>query len=388
MVDDSVIIADLIAGAKEIRAQLPRLEKAVEQYRDQFNALRGKKAANENLIDKLQNQAGQCPIDCRISCDKDFSDLITGLIAENDGYEAELQKVTEQGTLAKSNLTIARGAIVDAEEGAESSRQEEISALRDNESIQTIIREYENEISKAESFDTKKEARLTAKREELAGIEPAAGCDWELTDAEPLSRRKKELEDEARELKLKIAEQTKARNALANLKSSMADGALAGYHAEAWKAIAEAVGPKGLQGELVKDILAPLTEAIQNKFIYMGIQKTFYFQTEDDKGNEIFQFGWTSEDGDRRNFDALSTGEQMLLLIAMMTTIIDMMNPPMKVLCIDNAENLDSGNLRRVLHGIISAGRNFDNIIFIGVMDINPEDYPEWRVWNLSEAAA
>jgi exonuclease SbcC len=167
----------------------------------------------------------------------------------------------------------------------------------------------------------------------------------------------------------------------------MIDGVTAGYHADAWKNIAEAVGAKGLQGELVKDALAPLTEAIQAKLTAMDIDKAFYFQTESDGGKEIFQFGWKAADGERRNFDALSTGEQLLLLIALMVTVIERADPPSKILIIDNAEQLDSENLRRVLHGLTTAGANLDNIVFLGVMDlldIQPEA-DGWTVWDLNE---
>jgi exonuclease SbcC len=264
-------------------------------------------------------------------------------------------------------------------------RQEEFSAFRDNERLRREIRAAEDRLAKAETFYIIKAERLAAKRGELARFLPENAEEWLLIDTAALRERERELTAEIDSLKSKIAEQTKARNALGNLKNSIADGIAAGYHAEAWKRIAEAVGPKGLQGEMVKDVLAPLTEDIQAKLRQMNIDRTFYFQTMDDKGKEVFQFGWQDSDGKRRNFDALSTGEQMLLLIALMTTIIERLNPPLKILVIDNAENLDSGNIRRVLNGLTTAGANLDNIIFIGVMNISPDDAPGWHVWNLSE---
>jgi exonuclease SbcC len=266
-----------------------------------------------------------------------------------------------------------------------------VDALRDNESIQAIIRDYEAEIAKAESFDATREARLTAKSEELRGMMPGEGDAWGLIDVVPIAERVSALEGDIKSLMAKITEQTKSRNALATLKSSMVDSTVAGYHLDAWKAIAEAVGPKGLQGELVKDVLAPLTEAIQAKLQQMDIDKSFYFQTQDDKGKEIFQFGWRGAGEQRRNFDALSTGEQMLLLIALMTTIIERLDPPLKVLCIDNAENLDKKNFERVLAGLTTAGVGFDNIIFCGVMDlagVAPSTEHGWRVWDLSRGGA
>ena len=95
----------------------------------------------------------------------------------------------------------------------------------------------------------------------------------------------------------------------------MVDSTEAGYRADSWKRIAEAVGPKGLQGEMVKDTTEPLSAAVQDKLNQMDLKdRAFYFQTTDGKDKEVFQFGWGVIDHERqtmelRNFDALSTGE-------------------------------------------------------------------------------
>jgi exonuclease SbcC len=385
-VDNSAAIAATTANMEAILGQLPTLEKAVEAIRDEYNGVKAKKAAAEQLLAKIGNQTGQCPIDCRIECDKDFTNLASELAAEIEGYTTDMNEICQRGTVARANHEGARQAAQEAQNEINRLRSEEVTALRDNESIQAIIREYEAEIAKIENFDVAKAERLAAKREDLTSITPPGADAWELVDTAPLTERETAINAEIQGLKEKISEQTKARNTLANLKSSMIDSTVAGYHADNWKRIAEAVGPKGLQGELVKDTLAPLTEAIQTKLQQMGIDKAFYFQTEDEKGKEVFQFGWAAQDGERRNFDALSTGEQMLLLIALMTTIIERLNPPLKVLAIDNAENLDSGNIRRVLNGLTTAGANLDNIIFSGVMNIDPAEVKGWRVWDLGGA--
>ena len=386
-VDNSAAISMANERMEALRGQLLSLEQAVERCRDEYLAVKNKKMASEDLVNKISQQTGQCPIDCRITCDKDFTNLVSELTAEIDGYAAKMREITQNGTEAKATLNNAREAVKDAQDAINGLRLEEVSALRENEQIQAIIREYESEIAQAESFDTTKAARLRAKRDELTGALPAGGGEWKLQDTNPRTWRKSELETEIPLLKDKITEATKTRNALATIKNSLIDTTVAGYHAEGWKRITEAVGPKGLQGELVKDALAPLIESINDKSSLMRIDKTFYIETEDDKGKEIFQFGWEDSEGSRRNFDALSTGEQMLLLIAMMTTIIERLDPPLKMLIIDNAENLDTENLRRVLYGLTVAGKQLDNIIFLGVMDVKQESFSDWRVWNLGGGA-
>jgi exonuclease SbcC len=297
----------------------------------------------------------------------------------------------DKGIGASTRLETAKETIEAREKDIQTLQDGEMKIRRENEQLQGLIANLQNDLRDAENFETDRAARLTAKREELRGI----GSRQDLTDTTESRARLDDARRSIQAMEEKIAEQTKARNTLANLKRGMTDGAIAGYHAEAWKRIAEAVGPKGLQGKFIKDTLEPLSNAIQDKFRQIGIGKIFYFQTEDDKGKEVFQFGWFDSDSELpnygtddelrgRNFDALSTGEQILLLIALMTTIIERINPPLKVLVIDNAENLDGGNLRRVLNGLTAAGANFGNIIFMGVFGIAPEDAPGWKVWNLT----
>jgi exonuclease SbcC len=382
-VNNDTEIAAATESMEAARTQVSALEREVERLRDEFQAVRCKRLSTETLLSKLNEHNGICPIYNRIHCDHKFSNLIHDLTAEMAGYESDLNDVAQRGTAVRTALNTAKLAGQNAQNIIDRLRAEELSALRDNERLRTEIREVEDRLVKAETFYIVKVERLGAKRGELAGLMPENATEWLLIDTTALTERERELTAEIDSLKAKTAEQTKARNTLASLKTSMADGIVAGYHADAWKQIAETVGPKGLRGELVKDALAPLTEDIQAKLRQMNIDRTFYFQTMDGNGKEVFQFGW-KQGGERRNFDALSTGEQMLLLIALMTTIIERLNPPLKILAIDNAENLDSGNIRRVLNGLTAAGANLDNIIFSGVMNISPDDVPGWRVWDLS----
>jgi exonuclease SbcC len=121
---------------------------------------------------------------------------------------------------------------------------------------------------------------------------------------------------------------------------------------------------------MVKGILEPIRSDIQTHLGLMGIDSEFYFSTESDTGKEVFQFGWRNSFGDERNFDALSTGQQLQLLIAMLVTFLERSNPPLKVLAIDNIENLDRVNFRKALAGMDKLSEKIDNIILSGVVDI------------------
>jgi exonuclease SbcC len=383
-VDNRAAIADLCEKLEKARELKDAKESIYNQLREDYGTEKGKWVTETSLLDKIRQQSGMCAIDNRIKCDKDFADFIRETEEEIADINRHISKMANDGLEARTHIENAKADIEKIERSIRQIQSEEVSVLRENEQLQRLIANLQNDLRDAENFETDRAARLNAKREELRNI----GGRQDLADTSEPRAMLENTHIAIHAMEEKIAEQTKARNTLANLKSSMIDSTVAGYHAEAWKRIAEAVGPKGLQGEFMKDTLAPLSDAIQEKLRQMEIDKIFYFQTEDDRGKEIFQFGWRDADDERRNFDALSTGEQMLLLIALMTTIIERINPPLKALIIDNAETLDRENLRRVLRGLTTAGANLDNIMFLGVMDIDPADYPAWRVWNLGGGAA
>lgn len=373
------------AELKTLRDEQARLTQKQNESREKYYEIKSKKDANLAILEKLQStSSGVCAIDCRIKCDKDFSEFIENLNAEIAEQEKVMEERIETGKAIKDKADANTARIAQLESELERLQNEEIEARKENADIQAIIAELNADLSAAENFETDRTARIATMQSELNTLTETRESPTNAPDeVGGIIARRDELKGIVDDLNAKINEQMKARDALAAMKNSMADGTEAGYQTDAWKAIAEAVGVKGLQGKLVKDTLLPLTEDVQFMLDKMGIAKTFRFITTDDKEKEIFQFGWETENGDFRNFDALSTGEQMLLLIALMTTIIERLNPPLKALVIDNSENLDRENLKRVLNGLTIAGESFDNIIFCGVFTLEQSEMPNWKIWEL-----
>lgn len=392
-VDNSALISQETKRLEGINKNIASFENLRITLLEQHQPIKSQKDASEKLVNSLKNHSGTCPLNERIQCGYDFREFIMELGHEVQRYAADLRGISEKDIANNANLENEKRALQETQAKIDMLRQEEIKALRSNEDVMQTIRGYEADLKKPENDDSVMAAWLASQKEELQTLLPSDGEEWSLLPTQALEKRIGELETEIKALKITIDEQTKVRNALANLKSSMVDGTIAGYHTEAWKRITEAVGPKGLQGEFVKDTIAPLKESVNSKLRAMGVERIFYIQTEDEKGKEVFQFGYVDYDREeRRNFDALSTGEQMILLIAFMTTIVERLNPPLKVLAIDNMEALDSDNLHRVLKGLEVAGASFDNIILSGVMGIDSVDAlcigSDWHVWNLDGGAA
>jgi exonuclease SbcC len=378
--DNRAAIADLLRQAETARKAQDSAASECEQCRNEYVVTAARKDAADKLLASLRGRAGTCAIDGRIECRMDFTDFIRQTEEEAGRLRLAMDGLRDKGMDAKAGLEAAKAAVAALETDMQALRDEEADARRENDELRALIAGLQKDLRKAETFETERTTRLSMKRDELKAL----GEPREQTDTSGLRAALEETRLAIRDLEGKIEGQSKARNSLINLKSSMADGEKAAAAAEMWKDIAGAIGPKGLQGKLVKDALSPLSESAQTKLAQMGVGKTFYFQTEDGGAKEIFRFGWEGQDGGRRDFDALSTGEQMLLLIALMTTVIERINPPLKALIIDNAENLDHDNLRRVLNGLTTAGAGLDNIVFLGVFDIAPEDAGGWKIWDLA----
>lgn len=149
------------------------------------------------------------------------------------------------------------------------------------------------------------------------------------------------------------------------------------------KEIYEKLGPKGVQGELVKEILEPIRADIENNLGLMGFNFKPFFQTESETGKEIFQFGWINEKNHEVNFDALSTGQQTVFLAAMMVTIIDRAEPKTRILLMDNLNHLDRVNFQMLVDGLSKVKDKLDNIILAGAIEFDFKA-EGWMVWDLN----
>ncbi|MEN6414348.1 MAG: hypothetical protein ABFC84_16545 [Veillonellales bacterium] len=168
-----------------------------------------------------------------------------------------------------------------------------------------------------------------------------------------------------------------------NMQKAVLENRAAGYKADCLKLIFEALGAKGIQGELVKEILEPIRAEIGGNLKLMGFTHEPFFQTESDTGKEIFQFGWINEKGHSVNFDALSTGQQTVFLAAMMLTIIDRAQPTLRVLVMDDLNHLDRNNFQMLIDGLSKVKGKLDNIILAGAIEFNFAA-DGWNVYDLS----
>lgn len=406
---------DYKAERDELQKQIDELNQTITENQNSLSELLSdpveKQASNQlavykstlKTISEINPEDPRCIISHAIGCNKDFTAYKTtaaekmgeleAIIKTNEDKRAELNKGIAELNQKKNK------AQSDINQSHIDERQEMSRVQKVREEIVTI----ENNIKTAESFDSNKADRAKEKQDALDKLNETPIAP--VADINAATILQTSYTNRLATLKSTISGQEAAKTTISNQQKSMIDNKSAGYFADAYKFISDALGAKGIQGEIVKSILDPIRIDIQDKFNQLGIPHSFYFTIESDTGKEVFQFGWAETVEDRfdgakqlyKNFDALSTGEQLLLMSALMITIIERSNPKLKVLAIDNLNDLDEINFPKVMHGLSVIGGNMDNIILAGVvgqylkesLESNKlvDQYQGFKVWDLSPEA-
>lgn len=365
--EESDEYAVLTSKKAELQKQLAQIQQYdIPQFNRDITRLTTERVAIQQTVNTIQQTNGVCVIQKQIACNKDFSSYLqhaAGQLAEKDdqlvAQQEYLRIASEQANKWQTQITALEQRMSVVMQQTTRRQQENAQAAKSIRNLQAQKSAILN--TEQKRLDDLKWAQDEREKLQNESIEPIAPLDL-------LETRRNGLRDQIIQLQEKVEEQEKVRNQMASLRSSMLANKEAEYKSEAFKMLDQALGAKGIQGEIVKTMLDPMREDIQTNLRVLGMDKPVFFQTESDTGQEIFQFGW-EEYGQRRNFDALSTGQQMIFLIAFLVTVLDRAKPPVKVLALDNFENLDQTNLRNVLQGLDKLSDKLDNILISGVID-------------------
>lgn len=366
--------------ATELQNDLASLNEALNVENEKLLALKSDLAtinaeikANGDLLQRIADSNGFCAFSHAIPCNQNFSDFIheTQNIMDTQ-YE---QKDEKEHLLGSTEECIKK-----LQEEIKQKQSEQKQQEKDKRAFMEDVAEKKKllEQRKSELLELQgREPVLIAKRKQEAEISSYLN-ENPTVDLEAMEDQKNLLTGQIQSLTAIIDEQKKIRNDLLNIKANIIDSQTAEFNVLCWKQIDTAIGQKGIKGSIMKEMLNPLMEDVNSKLHEIGIQEDFFFETNSDTGKEVFEFGWGS-----RPFDALSTGEQLLLMTALMTTMIERANPPIKVLALDNVNDLDKNNLSLVMKNLHTIGKNMDNIVLAGVVEPTEEDTQDWTVWNL-----
>lgn len=378
-----------------------------EGLQSSVNKIESEIATIDNVSKAInEKKVNVCVIHHQIKCDKDFSKFMGHVDDRKPELEAKLKEVNDK-----------RQSLAD-EIAALEKKEKEISSQKDklyedltqqnqsNKSLQTQIDGIKKANQAKEQQRRDDEASLRLKQAELDRLEQEKMPAFAPLDV--LEKQYESLKVQIENLDQTVEEQEKSRITLSNMQTSMISGSKSTYYHTACKNLSNEIGYKGIQGELVKSILGPIEDSINDNLALMGIKWPCFFSTESDTGKESFQFGWVKR-GKETNFDVLSTGEQLMFLSAFLVTLLERANPPLKVLAIDNVENLWSDNFKNFLSGLNTLSHKVDNIIIAGAVQtlVKQSELPDglsqnmkekfvtieeledtgWKVWDLTTVA-
>lgn len=198
----------------------------------------------------------------------------------------------------------------------------------------------------------KSEEELT-KIKELVKVSDALPPPEEVVDIQTLQDRLEGIKHSIEELEPQVAEKRSEMEVLIIQVDAESDLKQAEIDLYCLKAMLKALGPSGLKGELVKATLDPIKEKVNKALQILGYDREFAFQMIDSRGNECFNFGWKTESGDHLiKFNALSTGEQTVLLTALVAVICWSSDRDVKFLAMDNVEVISADHEEGYFKGL------------------------------------
>ncbi len=375
-----------VAALKDRQAEIRRQRKIVDAQHNtlsnEISAIRATVIALEDALKATNTLAGRCIINPElIKCDKDFSKFGDHVDIKKNDAATKVADLQEQDEVLKRQLNALDKEDTDImdKQAALLRTVQEVNTR--NASINKSITKLTQQKNERLMATADRENKIKIYREELDRIlnEPVEP----VTGTELLEKQAVGIRSRIEELKKTIEEKEKAKQSILLLQQSVMDNRKAEYNSICLKLINEALGPKGIQGEIVKESLEPIRLDIQRNLSLMGFAHEPFFQTESDTGKEVFQFGWINEKGHHVNFDALSTGQQTVFLAAMMITIIDRAQPKLRILAMDNLNHLDRRNFQMLVSGLTQIKDKLHNIILAGAIEF---DFAAegWRVFDLS----
>lgn len=361
----------------DLKPQQDQLERQIMQMQSGIDTL-------ESSMNNINDLGGSCIIDKRIGCPKDFTqfkDFVKDKKTEADEAIAKVQ-------IKLDEIKLKRKGLDKSIEQSESEREALLTKSQQdsfrNQGLNKLIAESEKEKEKRLTAAERRDNQIHVWEEERSRLtnHPAEP----IGDIAIMEKQAEGLRNRTEDLKNSVAEKEKSKQTILLLQQSSLDNKKADYKATCFKSINEMLGAKGIQGELVKGILAPIKNDIFENLKLMGFDFEPFFQTESDSGKEVFQFGWVNENGHTVNFDALSTGQQTVFLAAMMMTIIERAQPKLKLLVMDNLNHLDSVNFQLLIDGLSKIANKLDNIILAGAIEYSFEA-EGWKVWELGASS-
>jgi DNA repair exonuclease SbcCD ATPase subunit len=363
-----------------IRFNKDENQAAINKIDQETNVLQNEIHTYETVLKNIKAKGiGSCVLDNNIACDKDFSGFIHFATDNGAKINAKILILSEE---RKVLVDAGKALYAQSDELETKKRSLHNTFLEESKKNELLrnqiddIRKFEQQALQGRQNKVNNQASLQEELNRLVGEKMPAFAPLDL-----LEPQFEALTNQITEAEGVLEEKEKAKITLSNKQAAILSASKAQYYFTGCKKISEALGAKGIQGELVKSILGPIEAAVNENLQLMGINYPAYFSTESETGKEVFRFGWIK--GERQiNFNVLSKGEKLMFLSAFLVTLLERANPSLKVLALDEIQNLDKTNFINVLNGLSALSHKLDNIIIAGVVD--PMEIEGWTFWDLT----
>jgi DNA repair exonuclease SbcCD ATPase subunit len=280
----------------------------------------------------------------------------------------------QMDTVSKTELSLARKALVNAKDSYSAANQlvkQTSEALREyvrekDLALSRLERDYADAVRECESTRKSIDAQvqgLTDTEKALAEIKESR-----LEEPLPVEHLQNELDGiKARLGELDIQQEAKRKEEhdLQVQLDAIAEAEESETKVYCLKKLVALLGPAGLKGELVKETLEPVKAQVQKHLEFFGYQDcSFDFSLTDARGNETFDLGWR-RDSAYVLFDSLSTGQQAVLLISLVATIVSRSSSPLRACFFDNLECISADHEVALYRGLpqLAAACGLHNLI-------------------------
>ncbi len=141
-----------------------------------------------------------------------------------------------------------------------------------------------------------------------------------------------------------------------------------------------------LRGHVIELMIGPLQEEANEVLHAMDPGKTFRFIFEREN-KAILDFGF-EEDGVLRLFAAASKGERVMLAVSFLGALLSVIAPAMRLLVIDDVEQLDPVRRKRLMLGLARLADRWDMVLIAGACDFETLEGWALHVLGTAEEAA
>lgn len=134
-----------------------------------------------------------------------------------------------------------------------------------------------------------------------------------------------------------------------------------------------------LRAHVIQRMIDPLCQEADQILRSIDPAKSFRFIFEREPDRPTMDFGF-EQDGVLRLYDAASKGERVMLAVAFLGAIISVVAPPMRLLVVDDAEQLDPVRRRRLMEALAAMSDRWDAVIIAGACRL---EGPGWHQLQL-----